>query len=434
MVALIIPKYFSDRANAVIDLATGPVELTVAGEVFSGTGTARLDLAADGRVIVDMNLDSSVHALIQNDNLFLKFGPNGHVTPVISTRSKLGTNCTTLSVIARKGPLVFQRDGRIRLSSATIHILNFPDFYCLGGEKTDFFHEGRRLGRVILRCGEWEIEIQALPRTQEIVTQLKTLAGNAITHVARITQKNGKGFTPAKLETLVGDLHRYLSFARGSWTSVFGTVAYDIRSQEAYLEWGMRIATPWQVCPSWFDIHHGECLAAAFPGFVNLLHDPHLGGAAFAGLYWYLRSNRAGEGSGVDGGLVLSQAALEGLSMSIVELSGHKLPARPSAADKIRAACTHLGISTMIPTTSKALLRAKRNGDFKDAPEAVTRVRNELVHPRRRLKSNLSPLTLEAWHLAQWYIEVMLLTLAGYDGVYSHRLVSRWVGQVQNFP
>ena len=164
------------------------------------------------------------------------------------------------------------------------------------------------------------------------------------------------------------------------------------------------------------------------------MHDPTLAMAGYAALHWYLRSNRAGEGPGVDGGLILSQAALERLSVSVLRQAGIILPRRANAADRIRAAFQHLKIVITIPRTSKTLRSWQRRGVVLDGLDAITKLRNELVHPERRLPGKLSPAIPEAWQLAQWYTEVMLLKLCGYQGVYSNRLKAKWVGEVQPFP
>lgn len=363
----------------------------------------------------------------------MRFGPLGRFVPVMLVESQTSNTGAKLSLIVNGAAFTQMRDGRIRLSSAIVHVLNFPEFYCLRGTKTDLWLSNRRLGRVVLQNLDWKIELQALSSTNKIIKQLKIEGGNAITHIARIAREDGRAFTCEQLDRIVHDLQRFLSFARGAWTSVFGTVGYDRSGNELYENWSQRITSPWQVCRSWFDIHHGETLAGAFPGFVKLLHDPELSKAGYAALHWYLRSNRAGQGAGVDGGLILSQAALERLSISVVSSSGISLPKKSKTADVIRAACQHLKIETSIPPSSKGLRRLQRHGPVSDGPEAIVKLRNDLVHPKRLLPGKLPSAVPEAWQLAQWYIEVMLLKLSGYRGVYSNRLSAKWVGEVQPF-
>ena len=37
----------------------------------------------------------------------------------------------------------------------------------------------------------------------------------------------------------------------------------------------------------------------------------------------------------------------------------------------------------------------------------------------------------EAWNLAQWYLELTLLKLCGYEGSHGNRLNQKWVGEVE---
>jgi hypothetical protein len=71
---------------------------------------------------------------------------------------------------------------------------------------------------------------------------------------------------------------------------------------------------------------------------------------------------------------------------------------------------------------------------WKDGPEAIVLIRNELVHPERQLPIKIGTVIAEAWNLSQWYAELMILRLSGYDGPYSNRLKRNWVGQVESVP
>jgi hypothetical protein len=351
MVQPISPKYFAATANTSIDLGAAPVELKAGAVVAAGSGKASLDLTDKERVIVEVETTFDGCAIGHESDLQMRFGLWGRFIPAISIKSEIGNTGVKLWLVVNGSAFTQVRDGRVRLVSAVVHILNFPEFFSFGGT-SDFDQGNRLLGRVVMQSSDWEIELQALPSTNALVKQLKTQGGHAITHVAHIRKAGGRAFTCRQLERIVHDLQRFLSFARGAWTSTFGTVGYDGRGNELYKDWGQRIATPWQVGRAWFDIHHGETLAVAFPGFVRLMHHPTLAKAGYAALYWYLRSNRAGEGAGVDGGLILSQAALEGLSMAILREAGIAQPKKANAADRIRAACKHLKIETSIPQSS----------------------------------------------------------------------------------
>lgn len=440
MVEQIVPRYISENANQPIELGCRNAEVSSNGKTISGRGHARLQLGFKERVIVTVEVEESFHSLdigFSKDDLTLKLEGSSQPTAVISTEARTSNEKCELKLLARSGTFELCRDRRIRLKSAILHLVNFPAFMCFCENSPDFnFKEGgkhQRLGRVVLAHDGWRMEIQELPHTQEIVKQLKSAGGSGITHVIKVDRTDEKSFSVTALWRVIGDLHRFLSFARGQWTSIFGPVGYDAKNAITYESWGTLLSAPWQSGYAWLDIHHGEFLAEAYSGFVTVLHDQKLREAVSAALYWYLRSNRGGDGAGIDSGLILSQSALERLSVGVLQSSGSTIP--KTAAEKIRAACLELGIPTKLPPHIKELQKARRKDPKRsDAVDMIVGVRNELVHPKRRMAVKTAPLIVPCWQLAQWYIEMFLLKLSGYSGRYSNRLRAKWVGEVEFVP
>ncbi|OCP17575.1 MULTISPECIES: hypothetical protein [unclassified Ensifer] len=435
-----IPKYVSEQINAPIELGYRKAEISSNGKTISGRGCARLHLGPRERVVITVEVEEYFEAVkisYSKADLMLKLEGANNSTAVISTQTRATNEKCELKLLARSGTFELCRDRRIRLKSAILHLVNFPAFVCLCENSPDFnFEDGnrlRRLGRVVLTHEEWRIEIQELPHAQEIVKQLKSAGGSGITHVAKVDRRDGKSFSISALRRVIGDLHHFLSFARGQWTSIFGPVGYDARDAIVYESWGTLLSAPWQSGYAWLDVHHGEHLAEAYTGFVTMLHAKQLREAVSSALYWYLRSNRGGDGAGIDSGLILSQAALERLSVAVLSSSGSTIP--KTAGDKIRAACLELKIPIALPRHLKELQKAKRaDGNLSDAINMIVGVRNELVHPKRRMVVKIAPLIVPCWQLAQWYIEMFLLKLSGYNGRYSNRLKAQWVGEVEIVP
>ena len=209
-------------------------------------------------------------------------------------------------------------------------------------------------------------------------------------------------------------------------------VGFDADGNSAYQQWGLRIGTPWEPRVSWFDIHHGHSLAVLYPGFTALLRNGDLGKAASSAIYWYLRSNRAGDGAGVDSGIILSQAALERLTSACLASLG--LSQKGSPSSRFIRAWQALKLPTGIPSGTRLVRRARRKENWSNAAEALTAVRNDLVHPQGRLKAPVGRFVSEIWRLAQWYVELTLLRLSDYKGPYTDWLRARWVGEVENVP
>ena len=430
-------KYSQKIPGEPIELGHGPVELTSQAVVALGAGVARLELRDRERVVIDVQLGNTpaAHQLTRSmEPLTMKFGTNGQSITVVPLQSKASSSGVKVSLVPRSAPITFFRDRRVRMHSAVVHVLNFPLFLSFGRPTDMGVASGTallRIGRTVLSDGTWMIEFQEVEAAKDRVAHLKVAGGNAITHVLYIKRADGRSFSITALEAVAHDLHRFLSFARGVWTSVFGLVGFR-DDQVVYENWGSRLATPWESRTGWFDTHHGECLAELYPGFVKLLHDPVFAQPVNAALYWYLRSNRGGNGAGIDSGLILAQAALERLSLACLVAANQSTSG--NAAAKLRAASALQKIPLRIPSGLISLVAAKRKKVVTDVPSVIVGVRNELVHPKRRLLVPVGPMVGPAWRLAQWYVELFLLRLSGYQGLYSNRIESRWIGEVERMP
>jgi hypothetical protein len=268
--------------------------------------------------------------------------------------------------------------------------MNFPAFF----SETDLTHRPepnarQRLGRVLLQDDEWHTEIQQLPNTPTLVRQLDQEGGYAITHVGRLLRADRGSFSMAATSAVMGDLHHFLSLARGAWTTPTLSVGFDEHGNRTVEEWGVRLDSPWEPRMSWFDKNHGEALVALYPGFISLLRDSNLGEPVRNALYWYLRSNRAGEGAGIDSGIILSQAALERLAVAYLKSKGISLSRKANAKEHLREMLRRFGIPTAIPAHLSNLYETKGENTWVDVPQAITKVRNEIVHPRA-LESRLA--------------------------------------------
>ena len=86
----------------------------------------------------------------------------------------------------------------------------------------------------------------------------------------------------------------------------------------------------------------------------------------------------------------------------------------------------------------KKMLKAESN--LLDCAGCITAIRNRITHPKRKGKSTTilkySPEErTEAYNLSKWYLELCLLRLFGYNGVYANRLYkSRWEGDYDQVP
>lgn len=143
--------------------------------------------------------------------------------------------------------------------------------------------------------------------------------------------------------------------------------------------------------------------------------------------HWYLISLYAR--SGVEGSLVLIQNALELLCSWILverEFILDKNDVDISASSKINILLTWADIPNRIPSGLKHLIEFAKAYTILSGPEAITHIRNKMVHPdlknRKRYKEFTFSVKYEALQLALNYCELILLKLLEYNGRYHSRV------------
>jgi hypothetical protein len=447
--SLIQPVYSTPRANAPISLGRSDVEITSKGTTVKCVGEACLRLQPRLGLVVVADLSGHPGTAMQlassTDPVTLRYDGQRGSRRVLVLRSALSqseSEGTKAEAVLLPSPqrLTLCPSRRKRLKAVTFHVMNFPAFSCAGEDSTDVIYatsmderfKSLRLGRAVLKDADWRIEIQELPNTAKLVEESNAEGGYGITHVGRLGRQDGRSFPISAAERVLRELHFFLSFARGLSVPLILPVGFDARENNVYENWNAGLGTPWEGHLSWFDTQNGQALAMLYPGFVAALRDSALAGPVSDALYWYLRSNRAGGGAGIDSGIILSQAALERLVSAY--LAKAKVSSGSNTATRLRATCQVLKLPTAVPKAVPRLYYGRRRKLWKDAPDAIAQVRNELVHPKARLAIPLGRLIPDTWQLAQWYIELCILRLSNYRGVYSNRLRARWVGQVENVP
>jgi hypothetical protein len=331
------------------------------------------------------------------------------------------------------------------ISTATFHLFNFPDFY---GAENYILRTGepplqgaKTCGRVVLKADGWNITVAATDRTDSLTKALKAQGGYVITHMGRVMREDGSTFSSEQLDDLLTCLHYFLSFVLGRWAGLALPVGFDSEGNRVFEQWGTRRTAegPWNGSFSWFDAHHGELLSQVFPGFMslwssNLWHQP-----LTHALYWYLAACDRRAGIGVDAGLILAQTALETLAWTYCVLQRKMVSPRAfkrgglPAADKLRLLTSSLSIPKETPLGLSAL-HGTSGKKWEDAMDAITAIRNSLVHPDGQTGFP-GESYYEAYKLSLWIVDLVLLRLCGHRGKYANRLANnRWAGAVEPVP
>jgi len=417
------------KPNEAIPLGSVHLCLRLKGKVHEVAATPSLRLLPTPRLIIDFSGPSTLVASLSELPNSVKLLPHNVNLKVIPIKQNFNLDGAKGQFTPTYEPVTVRRERR-RLKSVTFSLINFPDFFGIQGKIVKNKKGGiQSVGEVQLVADQWKIVITAVPEISEITKELRVSGGFAITHTVRITNECSS-FSSTEAEVLLEALRLFLSFARGAYCSPVLQKGFDKNGDTSWEQWGVNAVSPWRYRPSWFDSRNGHFLMEVFPGFWKKINDPMWSETVRNALYWYLRSNGHGEGAGVDGGLILTQAALERLSY--VQLG--KAKANKPASNLIRRGLTSMDIGTNIPRECAIIRKLARENNWEDAPHAITAIRNGLVHPKDKHGTFPSSSYYEAWNIGQHLIELMLLRLFNHNGRYANRISQKWAGEVVRVP
>lgn len=356
--------------------------------------------------------------------LFFPGRDAGVETTVTSVQTSSETQHPLLKLVPRGGPL-FIGSGDEKLACVIFALPNFCDYV---GRSISFPVERgfkRKKGRLIFEAEGWEVTLDAHEDTERLSKALENNGGHAITHVGRVARTNGEGFSAEEAEKLTAALTPFFSFARGISLAPILAVGFDSNGQRVWEDWGIRMVSRWEPgTESWFESQRIEQLQKLFPKFLALRQHSHWEKTISSFLYWYERSNKNTAAGGTDGSLVLSHAALDLIAWTYLvkdrQLVGRSKFRSRKTSENIRALLHELGAPTAIPEHLESLRQMALNEGWTDGPHALSKIRNNIVHPEREFAAS-GRIYFEAWTMAQWYVELVLLSLCNYEGTYANR-------------
>jgi hypothetical protein len=256
------------------------------------------------------------------------------------------------------------------------------------------------------------------------------------THQVEFSREDGSSFTGKQAQLFLEKLSLFLSFCRGRWVAIALAVGLDDSGEKKYEQWGTGRISSWHEPNGWLDAHHGTCIGELYAEFCSKLNDAAWLDAIRHVVYWFARADT--NLVGPDGACILLQAALERLAWHVLVRERSAVSDKGfrdlTAADQIRLMLNILSIPTEIPDGLVSLRKLGKSKGF-EGPEAFTYIRNRLTHPPKKGAASESLPIYEAYCLAQWYVELAILSACGYNGEYGNRtIIGRWVGQVERVP
>jgi len=312
------------------------------------------------------------------------------------------------------------------LASVRFDLINFPKFLALYGPSAS-----RMFDHLDISAAGWAIEIRPPRQSRDLEAFQSSMY--SVTHSCMMRRGDGGRFTSDQAEDVLNAMHEALSLAAGRWVSPAFVAGTERSGRVVWKLWGTgRLVPELSTEGTWFDPHHAGALGDVISGLFELQKSADRSEAFRSALYWYVRSSP--DAAGVDGGLILLQAALERLAWQRVAVDGGGLTSvefrKRKAGERLRLLLQDCGIPTDVPSELTELAsEANRRGW--DGPWALVACRDLLVHPE---KLQVLP-WYDLWTLSRWYVELVLLKMLGFSGEYSNRTRGRrWVGTVEPVP
>jgi hypothetical protein len=313
-------------------------------------------------------------------------------------------------------------------------LFHLPNFFSIVGEPIRNHDFRTWAGRLSLKSDNLHLVLDETRAARDLVKGLKDQSGFALTHVGTLERINGDLFSYDQAEDMLSALHYFFSFVRGFWCAP--TLEMGLLGKVIWRRWTHPKLTAWKHVETWFPQHDNlnstHEVNEAFRGFMARWDNQLWRTPIKHSVHWYIESN-VGAG-GIEGSIILAQAALELLGwVYLVEdsatarLSATEFNERMHADDRIRNLLNDLGIPISIPTSLNNLQSEVSTLGASDGPEAITKLRNAFVHPKKTKRDVVSqvsvPARMEAHALGLWYIEMSLLRLFGYKGNYYQRFL-----------
>ncbi len=241
------------------------------------------------------------------------------------------------------------------------------------------------------------------------------------THTLQLRMAKDQPFSGEQATDILDAVAHFLTFVQGGrcWpvcpigVDASGDTVWSLWSSPSYFE-----PNP----PGWYGGDGQTPIADLFRTFMDKWSDEQWRKTLTEVVWWHESAARASRG--IDIGIVLAQIAVELLAYRHCVDDRRSFSRRQfkplSAADKYRHLLRSLHIPVAIPATARALLAARTTG-WSDGPEAVTSIRNDLVHKGRELGLSVDA-HYEAWSLAVHYLELTLLAMLDYKGDYRNRI------------
>ena len=313
-------------------------------------------------------------------------------------------------------PVKVVGDDATRMTRLVAHVFNL--------EMLLLMQPARTSGGLGLEHGQWKGRLEMVEQGAQRIQELRDKGGYRLTHIVEVEQE-GRCFNGEDAERVLEAIRNFLTFAKGGMCDLACPSGRDDSGKEVWARWSS--PSEWQRTGlSWLHHRDVEALAEVFPGFMDRWAVDGWKDALRTAIWWYALANSGSPA--IDQRIVTAQIAMERLSYeycvrerALVSKQGfEKLP----AADRYRLLLRSLDIPITMPNAAKKLVAVSNERNWTDSPQALTEIRNNLVHAGRRGIELDGDGYIEAWLLATWLLELTILALCDFKGEYWNRVSS----------
>jgi len=415
------------------------VETELRGERLSAQGTLEVRTGINPAILcraefTTHNAIFALGAIDSDEQLPLYIDGSKIGARVVAVGSQSGPERLKVSWQPNPQPITILGCPSTNILVTKFTVANFPNF--ISSTKHFFEQEGQKRCAfgLLLEYDGFRLEIIPTKNITERVKRLRENCGYMSTHRGRMERIDGAEYTADVAIDMLHGFFKYLSFVRGIEAKPVLPTGFNATGGICW-EWLVPPARAYSTAHSLFDSHAGKYIENFCPLFLQNWFDPKWRQALGESVSWYLECNSPTLNK--TGAIVLIQAALERLSFFyLVECTqsvSRNSFRRRTAGENVAAFLRAIDIPIEIPVVCDALADLASANEYEHSPHAITSIRNQYVHPRAN--RNFTGLQVyDASNLAMWLVEMAILKLCGYEGKYSTRLESQWIGQYKDVP
>jgi len=417
------------EANSCIKIYEGEYLLKDDTEEIKVNGIITFDWVANSgsHFLGQAALERSQYKAFSNSHSVYKIIINGlEFGDGFITKNSFGSNLEGSFI---KGTLTQQAvfgDKSIAVEKIIFSIPNLRDLHGLPVKKVTSKNISTSMNRLRLENDNYVISIDKCLDYKKRQNSLEEKGGYIILYYGEIASKKGS----LKLEETKEVFHcldTFLTFINGRRTSAMFLQGI-FEGEVIWCDYTDYFVDPYKVVQSWQQRHSIRGLNELWQSFSSLWKETEDKNFLTSAIHWYVEAN--GNSGFSEGSIIMAQTALELLyNWWVIEhkkLIIGKDSENINASNKIRLLLSQLNITHSVPEAFKQLEQfIVDSKDIVDAPDAVVQIRNAIVHSQEEKRKKLSAIhykaKCEALQLCIWYMEMTLLCILDFDGIYFNR-------------